>query len=123
MKIVALLLAALAFCAFSQAVFSGECRERLVFDLEKPSLVLKGKISGYNYCEYVFPVKKGQILTIRNSAKRAETIIYSPESIYLANNKPVQLTQSGEYLVRVLFPRAFARRNMQESYTLHMTLK
>lgn len=123
MKITALLLAISAFCAFSQPAFARQCLEKLAFGLEKPSLAVKGKISGYNYCDYVFTVKKGQVLTIRNSAKRAETIIFSPENMCLTDNQPVELGQSGEYVVRVLFPRTFARRNIQESYTLHMTLK
>lgn len=123
MKNAALLFVISAFCAFSKPVFARECREQPAFDLEKPSLAVKGRISGYNCCDYVFTAKKGQVLTIRTTARRAETIIYSPENICLTNNEPVEPGQSGEFAVRVLFPRAFARGNIQESYTLHMTLK
>lgn len=70
-----------------------------------------------------FQRKKSQLLTIVNSSKRADTIIFSPEEKLLSDNEAVELSQDGQYTLRVLFPRALARRDIKESYTLKIELE
>lgn len=123
MKKISMLLMVLLAYAFSGTAFSKECRKTLPLGAEKTACSITESITGYGYCEYIFSAKKGQLLTIVNSSKRADTIIFSPEEKLLSDNEAVELSQDGQYTLRVLFPRALARRDIKESYTLKIELE
>lgn len=77
-----------------------------------------GEISGYVYDEYPLQLSENDQLTVTIDAKKLNVIIYSSISAVLENNKPITINSSGNYLLRVLMPRAFSCRNEKSEYQL-----
>ncbi len=81
-----------------------------------------GKISGYAYDEYKLQLFKNDKLTTNISTHKLNVIIYSPINQSLENQSPINIESEGEYILRVLMPRAFARRNEEYEYRLSITV-
>lgn len=83
---------------------------------------LQGAIQGYQYSDYIFHGKAGQELTTWNSGKQTDTVLQGPMEKILMDGEPLTLPQTGAYTLRVLLPRAFARKNVNNTYTLKVAL-
>ncbi len=82
----------------------------------------QGSISGYAYDEYKLQLHKGDSLTANINIQQLEVIIFAPTNLTLTNQKPVEIKSEGEYILRVLMPRALARRNKEYQYQLSLTV-
>ncbi len=82
----------------------------------------QGSISGYAYDEYKLQLHKGDSLTANINIQQLEVIIFAPTNLTLTNQKPVEIKSEGEYIIRVLMPRALARRNKEYQYQLSLTV-
>lgn len=80
-----------------------------------------GVISGFSFDEYTLKLKSGDVITSQINSDKLDVIIYAPESATLQNGEPYTVAQSGEYVLRVLLPRAFARREGKYPYELTVT--
>lgn len=78
----------------------------------------KGNIVAYAYDDYAINLAKDDTLSVNIDTDKLDVIIYSPIELALENNKPVRVQSAGEYTLRVLMPRAFARRGEAYDYTL-----
>ena len=82
----------------------------------------QGSILGYAYDEYKLQLHKGDSLTANINIQQLEVIIFAPTNLTLTNQKPVEIKSEGEYILRVLMPRALARRNKEYQYQLSLTV-
>ncbi len=85
-------------------------------------LVYQGNITGYDFDEYKLSLNTNDKLTANIDVRQLDVIIFNPMSLTLENDKPVTITQSGEYTLRVLMPRAFARRGESYDYRLVVSI-
>ena len=76
------------------------------------------KISAYDYDEYSLQLFKHDRLVTNISSNQLDVVIFSPVNITLENSKPVAIPKTGNYTIRVLMPRALARRNETYQYEL-----
>jgi hypothetical protein len=119
---------ALASATYAQ---SGGERIRVRFAKGETSAVLKGRIVGYQYKEYLIDAKAGQTMTLKltDPQSRVSFTIYTINGRAAETMAPTEewsgpLTESGEYAIRVAMPRAFARRRgARASYTLTVTIR
>ena len=82
----------------------------------------QGKISGYAYDEYKLQLLVGDKLTANISTELLQVIIFSPINDTLINQQAIEIKSTGEYILRVLMPRALARRNEVYQYQLSLTI-
>jgi hypothetical protein len=104
----------------------------LTIDPKTQSAAVDGSISGYTFDEYSIQGKQGQALTLmvkqkaQHGALLLEAVVFSinghPPSRIIAAWKNRRLDESGEYVIRVLMPRTYARKNLTAAYTLVVTL-
>lgn len=80
-----------------------------------------GVVSGYSFDEYKLNVQAGEVITSYIDTDKLDVIIFAPESATLQNSQPYIAKQTGEYTLRVLLPRAFARRAGSYPYKLTVT--
>lgn len=113
MKSTVILTTLLLLCVLPHEVFAGGCKERLFFTQGVSMLETRGSIQGYDYCDYVFHARKGQSLRLLHAAERADTVLVAPEERQLFNNQALKLRETGDYVIRVLFPRALAPKKKQ----------
>ena len=85
-------------------------------------VVHEGKISGYAYHDYALKLARNDRLTIDINTPTLDVIIISPVEMPLENNQPFTVLKDDEYTLRVLMPRAFARRNETYQYQLSITV-
>ncbi|AZN36614.1 hypothetical protein [Iodobacter ciconiae] len=98
------------------------------------SATYKGKISGYGYDQYHLKAKKGQLLkiTATSASKNMGVYLFNKElpdsvdlstgSLSLDTNGNYVLPHSGAYQIRILQPRAFARRGEKFSYVIQVSI-
>lgn len=80
-----------------------------------------GVVSGYSFDEYKLNVRAGEVITSYIDTDKLDVIVFAPESAILQNSQPYIAKQTGEYTLRVLLPRAFARRAGSYPYKLTVT--
>ena len=85
--------------------------------------IYSGEITGYEYKDYRLLLKKHDKLTSNLEANNLEVIIFSPENITLVNDKIIEIENDGEYIIRVLMKRAFARRDRTYEYKLSIKVQ
>ncbi|MBE2893748.1 hypothetical protein [Spirabiliibacterium falconis] len=81
----------------------------------------QGVIKGYQYNSYMFTAKKGQKLTVNvNTKGNANAVLYGYDDFI--EGESYTLPKSGKYEVRVLQPRAIARKGKKSHYdvTIHI---
>ncbi|WP_208122338.1 hypothetical protein [Spirabiliibacterium mucosae] len=82
----------------------------------------KGVIKGSQYSSYFFTAKQGQKLTVSvNTKENAEAVLYGYDDFM--EGEAYTLPKSGKYEVRVLQPRAFARRGKTSHYNVTINIK
>lgn len=105
------------------AVDAASCRQQVVFAKGETAARVAGEIRGYGFCDYLVRAEQGQQLTIRSSSRKADTMLQGPMEQLLLDDDPVVLTASGVYTLRVLLPRALARKGKRDRYTLDIEIK
>ena len=104
--------------------------ERVKFQRGRSSTVVRGTILGFETRDYLIGAKAGQVMTLRLSS----TNRYTNFVIYSINERPTdmnettewseKLSESGDYLIRVLMMRAGARRKgATANYTLNVSIR
>lgn len=81
----------------------------------------KGTVRGYGYAVHTFTAKKGQHILARLNAKNAEVALYGYDDF--VPGERFTIPADGEYELRVLLPRSFARRGVVEPYTLELEIR
>ncbi|MBE2895369.1 inhibitor of g-type lysozyme [Pasteurellaceae bacterium HPA106] len=82
----------------------------------------KGVIKGSQYNSYFFKAQKGQKLTVTvNTKENAEAVLYGYDNFM--EGEAYTLPKSGKYEVRVLQPRAMARRGKTSHYNVTINIK
>ncbi|KEI71891.1 hypothetical protein [Endozoicomonas elysicola] len=85
-------------------------------------VIHEGKISGYAYHDYALKLARHDRLTVDINTRQLDVIIISPIEVPLENNQPFTVQSDDEYTLRVLMPRALARRNETHQYQLSITV-
>lgn len=103
---------------------------RINFNDHNRSYIINGEVTGMEVRDYILTAEKGQRLTL--SVRHGQGPSIAEVIVYSVNGHPPQqrglweqtvLEESGEYLVRVLLPRAFARRQTKHTYNLVVMLE
>ncbi|MBS1795706.1 MAG: hypothetical protein JSS81_17760 [Acidobacteria bacterium] len=105
---------------------AAQSKTRVRFARGATSATLSGTIKGYAYRDYTFSAKPGQQLSVRLSSKNAslEIVVRNPAGENLNSGGTTwndEIASTGTYLVRVLLPRAAARR--RESAAFRLTIE
>jgi hypothetical protein len=104
--------------------------ERVKFQRGHSSTVVRGTILGFDTKDYLIGAKAGQVMTLRLSSPNPYTnfVIYSinerPTDMNETTEWSEKLSESGDYLIRVLMMRAGARRKgATANYTLIVSIR
>jgi hypothetical protein len=104
--------------------------ERVRFQSGHSSTTLKGRIAGFDTKDYVVGAKAGQAMSLRLSSSHASTyfVIYSINGRATDMNETTEwsenLSESGDYLIRVFMMRSAARRKgAAANFTLSISIK
>ncbi len=102
---------------FNVTDVSAQKKVRVKFSNGASSTVLKGRIYGYQYIDYLINARERQILIVnlKSKSRFAAFVVFDPTMENLEGSSgekefTVELMQSGDYVVRVLLPRSQARR-------------
>ena len=125
--IISIIIAALLAITAAAPAFAADtsCRQEVRFAKGASAATLDGQLKGYDYCDYIVQAAKGQRLRTVLSGKnrnRVQAALFGPLERVLNDNEPVVLPETGQYTVRVLMPRTFARRGRTASYRLHIKI-
>ena len=97
------------------------CQSKI--SIAEQTIAYKGELSGYKYDEHTVSLKKVDVITATLNSSVINVIIYSPINVTLEMGEPIAITQSEDYVFRVLLPRAFARRNDTHRYHLKINIE
>lgn len=112
------LMLAAGFLALGAGGAAAGCGGEVKFARGADNGTVTGTVSGYDTCDYTLSVAKGQVLSATLKAKPGvEVIVFDPVSHDFAEG-PLTLPQSGKYTVRVLQPRAMARKGDKRDFAL-----
>lgn len=121
------------FCAvaFVGAVGNAAAQtvSRVRFARGTSSTSIKGRIAGYKYVDYVVGVRRGQTLSFTlTTGGSAEAVLFTDTEQNVPDGDSVreysdQTAYTGDYKIRVLMPRAFARRGAVSDYTLRISVR
>jgi hypothetical protein len=132
MKNTALLLVACALFAscfvLSPQNAAAQSSTRVRFARGSKTATVRGAVKGYAYRDYVFSARAGQRATISLESKypHPQMFVRDPNGENLstgAGSWNGALPANGTYAVRVLLPRAFARRGQSSSYVLTIEIE
>lgn len=111
----------LCFAGAVQAL-AAECRQEIRFEKGAISSEVSGQIAAYDYCDYLVRANKGQLLAVWNSSEKSNTVLQGPLEAMLIDGEAVELPKNGLYTLRVLMPRALARKGQQDTFTLKVQI-
>lgn len=100
----------------ANAEIKAQTVKRVRFAKGATSATVKGTITGYKYIDYKIGIRAGQVLSLELSPQnKAELVIFMPKGENMPDAAGIsggtmQIDETGDYTVRVLMPRAFARR-------------
>lgn len=109
---------------------SAQTKQRVRFAPGESGANVSGSVKGYKYIDYVVGARKGQMMSIiLTGSPSAEFAIMMPDGGNLGMDA-VQVRQwsgelpaSGDYAIRVLMPRAQARRGQTASFKLSISIQ
>lgn len=116
-------LLAAGFILASAGAASAGCGGAVKFAPGMSSGTVKGSLSGYDSCDYTVAAKKGQTLSASVKGGNLDVIVISPVEHNFAADGSLTLPQSGTYTVRVLQPRAMARKGKDANFSLTVGVK
>ena len=112
------------------SIFAQGAPQRVRFQSGHSSATLKGRIVGFDTKDYVVGAKAGQAMTLRLTSSNPSTyfVIYSINGRATDMNETTEwsenLSESGDYLVRVFMMRSAARRKgAVANFTLSISIK
>ena len=106
--------------------------ERVRFARGASSAELRGEVRGYDYVDYLIGARAGQRLSVSltRASGNAFFLIRAPGSddnlfdgSSAGDRFETTLPKTGDYRVRVLMMRAFARRNERSAYRLRIAIR
>jgi hypothetical protein len=106
-----------------------QTRARVRFARGASSATLRGRVTGYKYADYIIGVRAGQTLKLKlETGGSAEFVLFAPSGENINGGiDGIQFTVetefTGDYKIRVLQPRAFARRHNASNYTLRISIE
>ena len=123
----AVFLIALGLLASANQV-AAQARVRVRFGRGASSATLRGRINGYKYVDYIVGARAGQTLNVKlRTTGSAEIVVFTPSDENVIGAEGIQYTgeleYTGSYKIRVLQPRAFARRNNASNYPLRTSIE
>ena len=112
------------------SIFAQGAPERVRFQGGHSSATLKGRIVGYGTKDYVVGAKAGQVMDLHllSSNQSAYFVIYSINGRATDMNETTvwseNLSESGDYLIRVFMMRSAARRKgAAANFTLSISIR
>lgn len=103
---------------------------RVRFAKGASSATVSGQVKGYDYIDYIVGAKAGQTMSVRLTGRSvAEFAILMPDGGNLGMDATGvrewsgELPESGDYSIRVLMPRAHARRGTVASFSLRISIQ
>jgi hypothetical protein len=105
-----------------------QIRSRVRFTRGASTATVRGRITGYKYVDYIIGARAGRALKLRlQTTGNAEIVVFTPsdENVEGANGLEYtgEIEYTGDYKIRVLQRRAFARRNNASNYTLRISIE
>jgi hypothetical protein len=85
--------------------------------------IYQGEISAYDFDEYSLQLRKNDQLKVNLQPEILDVIIFSPINQLLDNQQTVIIDSSQTYQIRVLMPRALARKKEVHPYELSITVE
>ena len=101
------------------------CEQEVRFEKGASAATYAGRISGYEFCDYHFTAAAGQTLTVSLAGSHSERItpvLFDPER-QVEISGPIKLERGGRHTVRILMPRALARRGEAVEYSLTIGIR
>lgn len=103
-------------------------RVRVRFARSALSATVRGRINGYKYVDYIIAARAGQTLKLKlQTTGSAEIVVFTPSDENVDGASGLEYTgeieYTGDYKIRILQPRAFARRNNASNYTLRISIE
>lgn len=131
MKKLALFLAVSACFLLMSVDAHAQTKTRVRFPAGTHGTAVKGKVRGYAYRDYVVGASGGQSMNVSIDASNSSTVFTiftpagsNPEEAAETNGYRGKLSDSGDYVIRVLMMRSAARRKGAVSnYTLKISIK
>jgi hypothetical protein len=125
--LIAVFLTALGLLASASPV-AAQTRSRVRFPRGTASATVRGRVAGYKYVDYIIGVRAGQTLKLKLQASgNAEFVVFDPSDENVIGAEGLEYTgeieYTGDYKIRVLQPRASARRNNASNYTLRISIE
>jgi hypothetical protein len=109
---------------------SAQTKQRVKFSRGESGASVSGSVKGYKYIDYVIGARKGQTLSVNlTGSSSAEFAIMMPDGGNLGMDATQvrewtgELPASGDYAIRVLMPRAQARRGETIKFKLSISIK
>ena len=126
-----LILTLLSALFFSLSLsISAQTKVRVKFAKGTSSIVLKGKVVGYKYIDYLVRAKSGQTMSVSLDSTNegcSFVIFYSDmknvDEAADVTNFTRNVDVDDDYIVRVLLPRSAARRKESATYTLNIDIR
>ena len=126
------LCAAIALAAAVPALALADRTERVRFARGATSAELRGEVRGYDFVDYLVGARAGQrlSLSLARTSGHAFFLVRAPGSddnlfdgSSAGDRFETVLPGTGDYRVRVLMMRAFARRNERSAYRLRVAIR
>jgi hypothetical protein len=120
----------LVLLALPLSIFAQKTPQRVRFQSGHSSATLKGRIVGYDAKDYVVGAKAGQVMDLHLSSSNQSTyfVIYSINGRATDMNETTvwseNLSESGDYVIRVFMMRSAARRKgAAANFTLSISIR
>ena len=119
---------AFLFLVFSSDRAAAQTKTRVRFARGATSATLRGAVKGYTYRDYVFSARQGQRVAVKLDAKYPvpDLVVRDPNGENLnsgGGDWSGEIPANGTYTVRVLLPRAFARRGTSAAFKLTIEIE
>lgn len=107
-----------------------QTKQRVRFAKGASAATVSGTIKGYKYVDYIIGAREGQTLSVTLTGdSKAEFAIMMPDGGNLGmdatgvDDWSGELPASGDYAIRVLMPRSFARRGESANFKLKISIR
>ncbi|HEY8562056.1 MAG TPA: hypothetical protein VIL74_16910 [Pyrinomonadaceae bacterium] len=118
---------AFLFLVFLSVETNAQTKIPVRFARGATSATVRGTVKGYAYKDYVFSARSGQRLAVRLDSKypSPDVVVRAPdgENLSTGGDWSGELADNGTYTVRVLLPRAFARRGQTAAFKLTIEIE